>query len=723
MTQLPRVLDNRGFFTLILALLVLTNLAILFDIPVLRPALGLLFFTIVPGLMIIYILRLNTLGLTGKAALSVGLSIAFLMFAGLFTNSVYTIFGYAAPLAPAPVAISLSIILLVLIIFAYFGNRAAFSVNWTEFRLNIKEKAFLLLPAILPVLSVLGMRLMNATGNNAMLILLLSLIPAYVIFLVVMRRHVPERIYPAILFLIGISFVLLVGMRSNHIIGRDTHWEYYLFQLTYTDQQWQIHGGNTLDACLSISLLPAIYQSLMNINPEYLFKMLYPVLFSVSPLVVFIIARKYVGSFYAFLAAFFFISQFNFYWTAPLARINLAVLFFFLTIMVFFHDGINELAKKILFIALAISCIVSHYSTTYIFFFVLLCTWLGLQIFMAIVSRQKKAANPDSRASGYPVRRVMTISGIAILFVALFFWYGQVIGSPWRAGVGFIVKSFVSLQQLFLVEARSPLVAQAMGQELGYSDIPVRFKFVLNWLIIAFIAIGILSTLARYRSMLSFAGSGDKPNSLHAKIDPEFFILSAVGSVILVFSLVFPHVSVHYGMDRVYFQMTGIFSVFLIIGVMTIARLLKLRPGWLLLMILIPFFLGNAGLVDQMYHRPIITLNSEGSNYNFYYIHDQESHAARWLSSHGNLYSTGIYTDVIGGRRLISQGRILSGHDSNWLFQSDKKLDGYIYLGYHKAVNGKLLSPAGIEYDSAEYQDRFTGKSRIYSNGGSEIYR
>lgn len=49
MTQSSRTLSSKGFFLFVLMFLILTDLAILLDVPVLRPVLGFLFFTVIPG--------------------------------------------------------------------------------------------------------------------------------------------------------------------------------------------------------------------------------------------------------------------------------------------------------------------------------------------------------------------------------------------------------------------------------------------------------------------------------------------------------------------------------------------------------------------------------------------------------------------------------------------------------------------------------------------------
>ena len=697
-----RILSGaRGLFLVSLAFILATDLAVLLHIPVLSQVLGFLFLTFAPGLLIIFIFRLHNLGLTEKIVLSAGLSIAFSMFAGLLINAIYPLFGLS-PLSPISVTVSFSVLLLILTVLACLRNRSDFSINWSQFKLQAREKASLSVPVLFPVLSVLGSYLLNTTGNNIVVIVMFALILAYIILVVVAHRQVPERIYPAIIFLLGLSIVLLLGFRSNHIIGRDTHQEYYVFQLTFSTQQWQSYYSSPLWSCLSITILPTIYQCVVDTNPEYLFKILFPVFMSFSPLVTYIIARKYVGDFYAFLVSFFFISQYSFFFATALARNNLAVLFFLLAIMVLFRKSINEFARRTLFYVFSASCIVSHYSSTYIFLFILLATFLLMQILVHTIFRKKE------------IPTAVTMSTVAIFMVLLFFWYSQVTGPAFGAGVGFIKTSFLSLWEIFIMGTRETLVQQAFGVGIVESTGPVLWKFVLNWVCIALIAIGLLITLVRYRKMLPVFGKQNRAGFLHSEIDIEYYILSVASCVMILLTIIFPWATLGYGVNRVYFQTIGILGVFFIIGGMKVAEFLRLKPWVFLLLVLIPFFMGTAGLADQMFHRDILLLNSQGLEYNNYYIHDQESYAARWTKEYAK-GGAGIYAGP-GERRLVSQGKFppsqIKSLDS--LYQKGKGVDDYIYLRLTDIASDGLV---------AKHPDILAGSSKIYANGGSEVYR
>ena len=90
----------KEYFSILISILLLTDLVILLNIPLLRQILGFLVFTTIPGLLILYILKLNKIEFLKKFVLSVGLSVTFLMFGGLLVNSFYPLILKPLSLAP-----------------------------------------------------------------------------------------------------------------------------------------------------------------------------------------------------------------------------------------------------------------------------------------------------------------------------------------------------------------------------------------------------------------------------------------------------------------------------------------------------------------------------------------------------------------------------------------------------------------------------------------------
>ena len=158
-------------------------------------------------------------------------------------------------------------------------------------------------------------------------------------------------------------------------------------------------------------------------------------------------------------------------------------------------------------------------------------------------------------------------------------------------------------------------------------------------------------------------------------------------------------------------------SVFFAIGGIEIARYWNSRPHWIILAVLIPYFLCTSGVMYQVFGFPkAITLNSEGPLYSDMYVSDEDSYATRWIKGYAKEGEI-IYADSLSIDILLSQGRIpFSQTDASLIsrYQEGKDVDGYIYLRYVDIVESRLV---------VKYPGLFTGKSKIYANGGSEIYR
>lgn len=699
----------KEWFVSVISMLVLTDLVILLDIPFLRQILGFLFLTLLPGLLIVQILKINKLEVTEKVVLLVGLSISFLMFFGLFINSLSFIIGYNTPLATFPLLISFNIAFVALAIIEYKINEdVLYSIP--DLNLTVSEKLFLIIPIFFPVLSIFGMHMMNTTNNNIISMILIFLISSYVTFVCFFNQKFPERLYPVVIFLISISLLLLLSLRSNHIIGVDTHMEYYFFQTTLNRLHWSVFGHSTLDACLSISLLPTIYKSILNINSEFLFKILYSMIYSISPLIIYILSNKYVGEFYAFLTSCFFMFQSVFLWTEYNARTNLAVLFFAFSMLVLFSNKIDMPKKRLLFIIFMASCIVSHYSTTYIFLIIMFVTFIGLKIL----------------SNKYAFKKIISSRIVILFFIMIFLWYSQVTETAFNAGVRFVEDTFNNLNMFFIGEMRSEAAQSLLGVDVE-QGIPNTLKFLFTWLTFIFISIGVFTLIRRYKEMSFPELNFRKLDFLRHKFEVTYFMLVVICSWLSVVIIALPHVSIGYGMERAYSIVITILSVFFVIGGIVLSKHLKVKAYLIILLVLIPYFLCVTGVTYNIFGVPhSILLNSEGKQFDELYVHDQESFCAKWLKVHSQ-DKTEVYTDFHGRFGLLSQAGF-SPNSVNWNnLVHHEKIYGYIYLRYYNVVNTKLVGcnkSSGIftSYNLTEYDDVFVERNNIYNNGGAEVH-
>jgi uncharacterized membrane protein len=719
---------NSGWFVIIIAFLLISDITIILDIPFLRQLMGFLFLTFLPGFLIIQILKLNKIDPIEKFVLTVGLSIFFLMFFGLLLNILSIDLGNSKPLSKTSLLFSFNIIFILLIgiaigkshIKTFFFERnlnyvkctlSNYYKNWLQnLKLTASEKGFLIIPILFPVLSIFGMHVMNTTNNNSILLFLLILIPTYITLLCIFNQEFSNRLYPFIIFLISISLILMLSLRSNHLIGIDTHKEYYFFQITLNSLYWRILGFSTLDTTLSISLLPAIYQSTLNMSSEFLFKILYSLIYSISPLVIYIISRKYVEDHYAFLAANFFMFQHIFLETASNARTTVAILFFGLSMMILFNDKIHVMKKRLLLIFFFISNIVSHYSTTYIFFVIMIGAFVGVELL------SKK----------YTFKREISLKYIILFFILIFFWYSQITNAAFNEGINFIEKTIINLNNLFIEESRSSNVPAVFGSGIIQKGTPHKIEFVLTWLIFAFIGIGIFTLIKRYKEMSFLDLNMKKPLFLREKFEVEYCAIALVCIGLLIAIVVLPFVSVGYGIDRLYSVAITILSVFFVIGGITIARYFKVQPFIILLLILVPYFFSITGVTYNIYGVPRqIIINSEGEMYDILFVNDREIKSVIWLEEHRDA-KTPIFSDFYGRYVSISYGNSLQ--TSKWTyFMQNKSMDGYIYLRSYNINYDKIFSinenVRVSSYNLSDYADVFTRKKLIYNNNGAEIYR
>ena len=728
-----RSISLKYFFLLIL-FIAITDISFVFNIPVLRQITGFTFLTFLPGLLLIHILKLDKLKSAEKFVFAIGLSIALLMIIGLLMNSVYPLLGYDTPLSSKSLLITFSIIIFILGIIAYLRNRSSFVFSLDEYKLNTKEKLYLLLPIIFPLLAIIGMRIMNDTSNNLILVALLLAIAGYSIFLAAKRNQISDRIHVPIIFLMSISLVLPLALRSNHIIGADINSEYYIFQQTLQNARWQPVMHNILDSCLSISILPSIYQSFLMVNSEYLFKILYPVIFSIAPVVVYLITRKYLGSFFSFLASLFFMSQVSFLGAEMSPRTTIALLFVALTIMALFYKGLRTFESYLLFIIFSTAVILSHYTTAFIFLLVVVFTWAITQFARLVFTHRKtamKIIDKDKIArikTDRPKSNIM-FGMIAFYFIMIYFWDRIVSVQVYEMFVTFTKTTYSSLFNFFDVQSRGP-GALILGSGLNSQNIAQRTTFIFSWLTIIFIAIGVIATVVRFRKSITIYpdNSESPPEFILQKFDAEFFVMALICCLLLVIVIAIPFILVGYDIDRVYILAMIILVPFFVIGGIVLSNVLKLfihkqLTYSIILLVLISYFICNVGLVNQALGYPVtITLNSRGQEYDLMFIHEQETFAAKMISNYADK-GTPVYSDYYGSSKLISQGGILSAIYAGPLITEHEPLTaGYFFLRYTGFVDFKLLDANLQWHNLSEYNNQFNNENIVYSNGGSVVF-
>ncbi|MEM2507354.1 MAG: hypothetical protein QXF61_09970, partial [Nitrososphaeria archaeon] len=111
-----------NFLATILILQYTLFAAINFNIPTAIQIIGILYLTLIPGLVLTKLLKMNELDTAEIILFSAGLSIAFSMIIGLLINELGPLFGMTKPLSLMPILITQSTITLIGALIAYLKN-------------------------------------------------------------------------------------------------------------------------------------------------------------------------------------------------------------------------------------------------------------------------------------------------------------------------------------------------------------------------------------------------------------------------------------------------------------------------------------------------------------------------------------------------------------------------------------------------------------------------
>lgn len=381
----------RHYFIAILAL----QLGLLFvqllestniHIPFLQAILGFAFFSFIPGIIVLRILRVHNISTVETLLYAVGLSISALMFTGLLMSMLYPLFGISRPMSPDVTLMTLSVTTPILLLLSLVRDKKSSEPGYIDTETFLSRPAFLLY--LVPLLAIIGTYFVNQYHNNGILMLVIALI-AVIPILIGFDRVIPEALYPLAVLSISISLLLHTSLISPYLWGYDIHYETFLANLVIDNEFWDSMSPGNVNAMLSVVLLAPMYSYITGLDLTWVFKIVYPLIFALVPLGLYHVFRRQVGAKSAFLACFFFVSFIIFYAEmASLARQEIAELFFVLLLMIMVARNIPKRTNFTLFAIFGASLVVSHYGTSYIYLFSLIMVWLYMTLSSIAATRK-----------------------------------------------------------------------------------------------------------------------------------------------------------------------------------------------------------------------------------------------------------------------------------------------------------------------------------------------
>ena len=712
------------------------------QIPILRQLISLFYLTFIPGILILRILKLHKLGNIETLLYTVGLSIATLMFTGLFMNSIYPLFGISGPISIMPLIITISILVLILCILSYIRDKDFSEPSFIAVESILSPPALFL--CLLPFLAIFGTYLVNFHHNNILLMFLIVII-AIIVLLIAFDKFIPKNLYPLAVFVIAISLLFHRSLISMYLTGWDIHLEYYLSNLVMGNSYWDSTIPSTVNAMLSIVMLAPIFSDICSMSLTWVFKIIYPLLFSLIPLGLYRVFQKQTDDKIAFLSCFFFMSVYTFYTVMlSLARQEICELFFVLLILAMIDKDMNKMKRSFLFIVFGISLAVSHYGTSYVYMFCLIAAWLIVvsidepaiqklgDNFYAKFSKYKNRISTSNPNSSKVKGRTISTGFVSLFVVFVLSWYMYVSSS---SAFDALVHVGDHVASSIYTDLLNPESVQGLEMMLAQPAPGLLHEVnrIINYLNQIFIIIGVLVLLLKYKEL---------------KFETEYAAFSMINLFILFAAISVPHLTA-INMTRSYHLALLVLAPFCVIGGITVFRMIGrvVKVPWtnksvrrslkVLSVYFVIFLLYQTGFVFQVAegYSGSISISQEGikkygdakEKMGFYncYIPEQDVFGARWLSKNRDTTSK-VYAELTQRNNVLNSYGMMS-RSSSLLTNTTTKIEkgAYIYLGHLNVVEGIGTGPLLYRnlWNMTEILPLIKRENKIYSNGCSEIYR
>ncbi|MEU0181701.1 DUF2206 domain-containing protein [Streptomyces sp. NPDC006207] len=710
----------------------------------------------------------------GSFLLAVGMAVVTDLVIALAVNTVLPLAGVERPLTRVSLAGATALTLIVIGAFVPEEERADKSRSWLRDGLPpgaIPVGAF---AGVALVLSVAGPIRLNNGYGGAVSTAAMPAVIALLVLLMVRRRRYPVTVLETGLFLGATALLMLNSLRGWSITGHDIQREYEYYRLTLGGSLWDVSKyPDAYNACLSITLLPVSVFRLTAIPDVYIFKIVLPLLFALTPVLVHRSVRNVAPHLVSLLSAVFFmlfptfLSDMTF-----LGRQEVAFVLLGCGMVVLTDSGRPLRVRQIAFVVLLVGITLSHYSTIYVVIVVLGVAlvadviWRTVDRYRSRRARQRKY-RPTEAA---PFLTWWIVAGAAVMALA---WAGPVthtsgqlrstlsavvqeIKNPGHARVGSSDTSYslfgggpsLTAEQR-LGDYREETVRETTADRAKGTYLPLE---TVDAYATPVVPKQNMAPTAAGRVLEGIGLKATTVNSLLRQFTAGMMQLLliiglividvgrrgafrprreqttlAIGAIALLGVLtVVPQLSVDYGVLRAFQQGLFFFAPFIAAGMLSALRWTGRRRTVTVYALVVALFLDLTGVVPKLLggYPPQLQLSNAGQYYDVYYPSAEERMAAYWLSQ--RFAAEGkpslVQTDRFTFNR---QQTILTGPVVGDVFPTKLRTDSYVLLGTSTVRTGRMTFSYRGDLVTFRYPTGLldTTKNEIYSSEGARIYR
>lgn len=395
--------------------------------------------------------------------------------------------------------------------------------------------------------------------------------------------------YPSLIYFIGLVITATYVFTTKYYTVCDAGRQYEIYLAFINLGHWEDLGeiyGLQMSA-LWTTYIPAMLQRLTGLDPLVLFNGYNCAMIPFLPVVCYFIAKRFMSNQYAFLTSFFVMAQVVFLQGASIPRNIIALIFLGLVIVVAFNLNWSLKRKALAIISLCLAMVISHYTTVYLCIITLVVVLSASQLLKLL------------RKIMVTHRAVLGLACITLVLGSIV-WLGIIVSYPTERGMGVaqgIIKGNTDpisvtsstgdrLPAIIDIGTRDKIIQVALGRTNPEGDTTFSFSivtFILSWLTIGLMSFGL------YKAVRN-------------PLDREYTVLAVVSYLAIVATVLIPYASQSYGIERVYQQALVVIAPFFVLGCMGVASRLKLKPLYIIMPVLIPYFylMATTGVIHSL---------------------------------------------------------------------------------------------------------------------------
>lgn len=721
-----------GLQLLVFAVIGLERLGL--PLPVVRPVVTVSYLSVVPGYLLLRLVGVRNESRIETVLYSVGLSLVSLMLVGVMANFLLRGVGVDRPIAELPMVLSIAAFVCALTLAYAQGVDEEWSVTIDTDRLISPTVLGL---TLLPVVGVYGGLILTRFGNNYLLIALYTAIVAIPVFVV--RDRLPDRLLPYAIWTVALALLLQNTLSGHFMAWGDSPKEARLALGVVGDGYWSPalapNYGNKY-TMLRIVLLHPIYALFTDLKFVWEFKVVHPLLFSLTPVALYHAYEQYVDERTAFLSTYLFMSLFSFFIVLSRnTRTATALLFVSLFVLLIATRTVAPNRRKLLAVPFVIGVIVSHYGVSYMIALVL--------ILVVPIRWVLNRLSPRNRSDA----QLTSLASVGLYGMLLFMWY--VYFSP-------DAKTFGEL-----IGTAETFFARLTGQSTALASTSASTNYLVsNFTSATLQVLKLYNVLVGGVIVLGLALIGWRLlRDRHVEFDTEY--VAYASAALVVFGITFLPIE-RFNTARTYPTTLLFYAPFFVLGVRRpleiagryVGRLRNVQPHRVVVALLVVFLALNVGLVsaavtneystNALVEKDRIMTDGSPAAKSYFYKQYPTVHGVagtEWLGSTGTpdrMYQGGWPGGPQGAaghaplhpseRRGGQVGFNQRGIRGEMVLGSGSVGDGYLFFAPvgHQRVGNVIVLPSshfGFNYvETSEVENRWANKHLIYDNGGSRVY-